>query len=443
MLSKLNSKTKTFGSLLCIATILGLPIWEAYIQRNFLFYFTLLLAPFILHVRHPETGSTRYAYGSLFCLLGHLYFGINILYLAGFLFFILFVIEWQWGKLNDLSIYWIFLLSPLTVFFFGVFSFPIRLELSKLAHLLLSCFITDVSCQGNIILMQGIPFSVDAACMGLKMVGYSYLIFLVLIAYFEKQHQKQLSKPWVIGIMTLGSILILLANLIRIITIIITHAMPDTIEHEIIGIACWVVYVVLPAYFITKIANQKFGTAWKSQAAYSVPLSQTALFCGLCLFLMGIGTYLNLTHIPNTPQAKIEFNLPNITQEILNDGVIQLKNEEILIYIKPSSPPYRADHAPNICWKGSGYTFQKEASTTINGVTILTAELHQEGSILHTAWWYDNGQHQTASQLDWRWNSLKGQGNYQLINITAEHPNILNQYIQQVLQQTIHAHELK
>jgi len=409
-----------------------MPVWGEYLQGSFLFYFTLALGPFIFYVRQPNYASTRYAWSSIFCLLGHLFLGINILFLAGYLFFVLFLIEWKWGKLNELSIYWIFLLSPLTVFFFGVFSFPIRLKLSELATWMLSFLYEETLCQGNIILLQGAEFSVDEACMGLKMVSYSYLAMLVLIAYFEKKEEKQLSRPHIVAILSIGTFLILLANLIRIIIIIVNHAMPGSVGHELIGVVCWLVYVILPSYFISKKAVQKWAKVWQAQSERTIkPLFAGILITGSIL-LLGIGGFQSLFEDKTPAKAIVEFTSKNFDKSTAKDGVLQLKNEEALIYIKPACAPYRADHAPNLCWKGSGYQFKKEKQKTIAGIELMSAELHKNKDVLYTVWWYDNGNHNTASQLVWRWNSLKGKGNYQLINVTTDDPLLLKKYIQTI-----------
>ncbi|BDS11423.1 exosortase N [Aureispira anguillae] len=425
----LNSKTVLIGSLIAIATTLGIPVWMEYLQGGFLFYCTILLAPYILYVQQKEVASTRYAWASLISALGHLYLGMNILYLAAYLFFVLFLVEWKWGKLNALSIYWIFILSPLTVFLFSVFSFPIRLELSRLASWLLHFIQPQLSCQGNIILLHGTAFSVDEACMGLNMVSYSYLVILVLIAYFEQQLKKQLAKAWIIIILSLGTVLILLANLFRIIAIILAQAMPETFAHEAIGILSWLFYVVLPTFFLVKFVVQQWGGSPALSAPKTLP---PALLFGLlssCLLLLGVGSYQTLLHPPVPPLAIVPTPLNGFEQTITQGGVVQLKNEEALIYIKPACAPYRADHSPNICWKGSGYSFSKEQIQTIGNRSILTAQLQKGNDILYTAWWYDNGNHQTTSQIEWRWNALKGKGHYQLINITVEEEALLEKYL--------------
>jgi exosortase N len=425
----LNPKNRLIGSLLLLALLIGIPVWQSYLHGGFLFYFTILLAPYILYVQQKEVASTRYVWASIFCGIGHLVLGINILYLSAFLFFVLFLIEWQYGKLNALSIYWIFLLSPLTIFLFGVFSFPIRLELSSLASWLLSFVQSDLTCQGNIIVLNGAEFSVDEACMGLKMVSYSYLVFLVLIAFFEKKRQVELSKPLVVLVLSIGTVLILFANLIRIITIILLQAMPDTAAHEIIGVISWLAYVISPIFFLIRFIVHKWGRIYPIQAPKKLSSFLVTTLCISSLSLLAIGSYKTLTKDKTPLKAIVPIQINGFEQQIAEDGVVQLKNENVLIYIKPACAPYRANHAPNICWKGSGYAFSKECLKTIDNLTVITAQLKKGDDILYTAWWYDNGNTQTANQLEWRWNALKGQGNYQLFNVTVEDPELLKKYI--------------
>lgn len=425
----LNSKNKLIGSFLALTLLIGIPVWQDYLHGNFFFYFTLLLGPYILYVQQKEVASTRYAWASILCGMGHLILGINILYLSAALFFVLFIIEWQYGKLNALSIYWIFILSPLTIFLFGVFSFPIRLELSRIASGLLQFVQPNLTCQGNIIVLNGAEFSVDEACMGLKMVSYSYLVFLVFIAHFEKKHQVILSKPFVIMLLSVGTLLILFANLIRIITIILFQAMPDTILHEGIGLISWLAYVILPSFWLIRFSICYFGKNYIIQSPKQLPVKSVLLVSTTALVLLTLGSYQALTKNKTPPKATIPIQLKGFEKRIAKDGVVQLRNEVALIYIKPSCAPYRADHAPNICWKGSGYSFSKEQLRTIKNKTVLAAQLKKGEDILYTAWWYDNGLHQTASQVEWRWNTLQGNGNYQLMNVTVESPELLDDYI--------------
>jgi hypothetical protein len=50
---------------------------------------------------------------------------------------------------------------------------------------------------------------------------------------------------------------------------------------------------------------------------------------------------------------------------------------------------------------------------------VYTALLVNGKEKLATAWWYSNGNRHVTDQLDWRWNMVKGEKGYALINVTA------------------------
>ena len=118
---------------------------------------------------------------------------------------------------------------------------------------------------------------------------------------------------------------------------------------------------------------------------------------------------------------------------ILPDGIVKYENEEILAYIKPILGFYAAEHSPLICWQGSGYTFGEVKLDTINGLEIYTGTLKKGNNTLQTAWWYDNGVTRTASQTTWRASILRGQPNFNLINISANNELVLRENIKNIL----------
>ena len=72
-----------------------------------------------------------------------------------------------------------------------------------------------------------------------------------------------------------------------------------------------------------------------------------------------------------------------------------------------------------VCWKGSGYVFNEMHEQPVTGGPIYTALLTSGEERLRTAWWYDNGMHQTIDQTEWRLDVLKGGKSYFLVNITS------------------------
>ena len=128
--------------------------------------------------------------------------------------------------------------------------------------------------------------------------------------------------------------------------------------------------------------------------------------------------YLEQTHCPKT---------------IEKDGILKYKNDVILVYLKPIPGFYAAEHSPLICWQGSGYIFGQVKSMLINDIEIYTGVLKKGDETLQTAWWYDNGKSQTASQTEWRTAILKGEPNFNLVNITAVDTATLYKNIENIL----------
>ncbi len=81
----------------------------------------------------------------------------------------------------------------------------------------------------------------------------------------------------------------------------------------------------------------------------------------------------------------------------------------------------------------SGYTFGQVKSMLINDIEIYTGVLKKGSETLQTAWWYDNGQTQTVSQTEWRTAILKGEPNFNLVNITAADTATLYKNIKLIL----------
>ena len=96
---------------------------------------------------------------------------------------------------------------------------------------------------------------------------------------------------------------------------------------------------------------------------------------------------------------------------------------------------YSSDHNPSICWRGSGYSFQKIQTCSISGVQIFHAILQKENEQLYTAWWYDNGTNATISQLSWRWDEISSGRHYSIVNITTTSEAALLQSVDRTLKE--------
>ncbi len=413
------------------------------------------MLPYLIIVKSKNRTGWFYSFLTIISLIGSLYLPTRTLHFFTLAFAALAYIEWQYGRLNLLPMFAVVLMSSLVTNFSLVFSFPIRLKISTLAAKGLSIFDPKTYSDGNIIHFRETDFSVDTACMGLTMLQMSLLLALFLMAYFERFwfvprndsydfHSENivshnvftpLSIMAVLGI-ALG--LNVFFNLLRIILLVLFGWMPDTFMHDAAGVVGLGLYVFLPLYFIVKTgasflnnssytfpisAFPKVKNFWKRVLTFKIINSFKYSFTILTLIWL---TYISFYKISDKiPQAKSNLltinylEKSNCPKTLGKDGILKYENDEILAYLKPIPGFYAAEHSPLICWQGSGYTFGHVKSMLINDIEIYTGILKKGDDTLQTAWWYDNGKIQTASQTAWRTAILNGEPNFNLVNITA------------------------
>lgn len=312
-----------------------------------------------------------------------------------------------------------------------LFSFPIRLQLTRCAGTLLSFTGTHVSVQGNMIIVKGNEFSVDPACMGLQMIITSLLCGMILLGFYQKKFGKILKGWQVISILSLIILLNIIANLFRIICLVNFRVPPDTFAHEMIGIICLVVYVILPVMIMSKWSVQRYGIANKNlRGTYYIRSASGMLvrhvLLAVCLLIGMKRTVIDSQIVTGIPQVA-GYNVGS-----LPGNVIKLENSHSLVYIKHIPGCYYTEHHPMICWKGSGYEFLQIQERWVDGTMVYTALLQQGNDKLYTAWWYENGQQSTTSQFQWRWDVFRGGHPYSLVNVTATNQEQLEKEIGEI-----------
>ncbi len=395
----------------------------SYLQINFTINnLVYLLVPLIIYIRQPDVYSYRYGVAGL--IFGVLYgFSGTVFYLflaIGCCAF--FILETTLGKLNNLAPLVLLLLTPLVKYFFDVFGFPVRLGLTQLASHILGLFSFDFSANGNMITHNQSVYAVDAACMGLKMVITSLLTGFLWMTYFERKHKKSFSLAGIGTLLALTGLLVILNNLVRIMLLVVTDSPPGSFAHEAIGIVCLLVWVIIPQYWTIRQAGRFF----RETVSPSPGKRPVMAYAGLLVGAVGI-MGLTFREVPDLPfdKALAGIRWPGYTTKVLASNVVEVRSPYTLIYIKPKRNFYNSHHAPFMCWRGSGYHITNERIETVNNREICLATLSKGQERLHTAWFYDNGDHKTIRQLDWRWRSLKGEEGFRLVNITSENEQVL------------------
>lgn len=363
-------------------------------------------------------GLRRYGYVAVVLLVCTALMPVKtILYLA-ILSGVFYLVESLYGKLNFLHIVTVLVMSPFFQYLSNIFLFPIRLYLSSWAGELLSFSGAEVLVQGNVLITGGQEFSVDPACMGLNMMVVSLLLALMLTGVFQKKYQLQSHWLHILGILLITFVLNIVSNLLRILLLVQFTILPGEAMHDFTGIICLLVYVVAPMFLLVKFSTKRLGRNKPGQAQkLKVSIAPHILLAALHVFL----TLKVIAEKPAAPAANAAVLAEHgYAVQTLDNDVIKLYSDSVLIYLKPITSFYSADHSPMICWKGSGYDLNKINTTTVAGRAVYTAVLQKSNEVLYTCWWYDNGLSHTISQVEWRWQMLRGAGNYSIVNITSE-----------------------
>jgi exosortase N len=231
----------------------------------------------------------------------------------------------------------------------------------------------------------------------------------------------------------------LVANMIRILVLVYFDIRPENKMHEVTGLICLAIYVLLPSLWIIQLLIKKWGIKAVSLPTASLPTPKTSRFLlkhiSLALLLACSSIYICRKN--NRP---IPHSLPQVSGYIgayYDSDVIQYRNASALVYIKKINGVFSAEHNPAMCWLGSGYIFESIDQASFQGVAVYTGILKKGNERLYTAWWFDNGHNRTLGQLDWRWEVLKGSKPYSVVNVTAADKRLLNEEIYKIISRGI------
>lgn len=406
-----------------------------YLNTSDLFFWIGFLSLPLSYKIRRDRKSSRFLWPAVGCGLVSIVFPTTFLIYCGIIFCILFIIEQLEGRTNYLFVFHLLLLSPIFQYFDSIISFPIRLGLSNLAGSMLAFAGYDILISGNLIKMDGVDFLVDSACSGLFMLRYSFLFGVIILAYFQTNNCWNLKN--LILLFGALSILNIIGNLIRIVLLIIFKVMPDFWFHEFLGLIIFLIYSLLPFYFLSKFYSER-KSAYPGNSAnlksFSLQKFMYSYVVVLIIFMLACWN--------NSHRIEREFHLNEGLKsayevEKVNDKVYKLRTANALVYLKPPVEPYHADHNPLICWKGSGYDFKHISSDKIGDLEVSIAELIKGDDKLFTMWWFDSGKHKTNSQWDWRLRSLSKNEDFYLVNITAENLEKLHEEARLILSKKI------
>ncbi len=425
----ISSNKSLFGGFVAaylVVLVLALQHYLPWTSVNFIL--GCLIIPFALNSSWPSTPSLRLQVPAiLFLAVSYFIPKTTTLFLA-LTTSLLCLVEHKTGKISLLAVIVLLCMTPSIQYLSCVFSFPIRLWLTTIAGKVLGLTGCQASVAGNIITLGKLDYSVDPACMGVKMFLTSLLCGIFMVLVLQKKQSRKLGAGWQLLCLSGIFLLNLLANIIRIVILVYFKIRPEAPLHEITGLICLIAYVLVPGYFLAKFMVNNFGraTVLVAEASTSQPVKSRWVPHLLLLITCICSAFIFKSQPPETGShtAKL-IQVPGYTASCFNKDVTQYSNGHSLTYIKRIDSFLFADHNPFICWTGSGYEFEALKETNVDGNKVYLATLKKGKERLYTSWWYDNGAYATTSQLNWRLRSLKGAPNFSVVNVTAADKDLL------------------
>lgn len=410
------------GSVLLVLLI-GASIWllHHYIDTSAVnFLFGMCVLPFL--IQHSERQLSFVWVLLLMCFFVSVLFFLpasTFLFLAAVVIF-LYILNVSWRSRIVYAGLVLLLMSPVASYIASVFTFPIRIRMTEWVGTLLKKGGWDIAVSGNTLSLDGSDFTVDAACMGLKMLEVSLIAGIFLIVHFEKKYNRRAPAVGVSAYLLLVFGLNILCNLFRMIILVVMKWMPNTLLHEFAGILCFGVYVILPAIYISSMIVRRWGVIYKEPASSSKDVSAVAVKRVLMLLLLFVtgGLQIRYSNTGTAPLSQL-LTINGYQLSASAEGISKYFNGHTLVYIKSVRGFFDTDHQPMLCWKGSGYVFAHVKAVAMSSYSVYTAQLKKGDNQLFSAWWYSNGERSTISQWNWRSQMLRGGRVYYLINVTC------------------------
>jgi len=393
----------------------------------------LVIAPLGLTVE-PKF-SYRYAFAVLICFLLGITLQTRTFFYFAWVFFGLLWIEVFVGKTSKLWVLLPFIASPIFDYIFSVWSFPLKIAISEATAIVFSQLGLTAAAEGNMVLFEGKQFTVDDACMGLKLFSLAYLFSWILLAFVEKKLQIRLSWKLLISIFIMVFVLNILANFVRILLLVFFQIPPEDSLHDWVGIGAVIVYIVLPIGFFIKWFFRKMPLTISNSIQLLPSLNKNLVMVAALSILVGVMPFFFQEKTNTIAQnTHLVLEIPNFKKQELPNDIVQYSNAEILIYQKFLKNFYSLEHSPLLCWKGSGYAFEQVKKVRVHHKEIWMGVLKKDQQQLHTAWWMDNGKEQSIHLWDWRWQWLKTGTPYYLFNVTASSQKELMDFLEKKIQ---------
>lgn len=422
-----------FSLLLIVHFGIGLYFLQGYVPWQSLnFMIAVAGLPVIIYGSVSGERSFRFVFLSLTAALSAYFFPVNAVLFLALIFSAAGLIEWVYGKMSVIPLLIVLIISPVS-YIITILSFPIRIWLTKIAAGIIDSIGSGAIAAGNVITYNGTDYSVDPACMGLKMLSTSLWFSLYLLHFIQKKHNRYLGLHMLLLLLVIVVLLNIVTNLSRIVLLVYFNIQPDDIMHDLVGAGCFTLYTVLPVLYLFNNLVERHGKAPADkpglQPGGSIARGIMPVAVLAVIVFSGMHIRTNNNHVPVTNVRQIK----GYTCDNFSNDVVRITNDNTLIYIKSIPAFYTSEHNPLMCWVGSGYEFNQLKERQFKDVIVYTGMLQSNDDVLHTAWWYDNGKKRTVSQLNWRWDMLRGAHKYSVVNVTCNSAEELNREVNKIL----------
>lgn len=414
---------------LCAGCV-GLPFTYVTVSN---FVVGLVLLPFVIFRQGPARINVYYLFGLLlFGWLAHLYL-LKIFFFLMVACFLLLVWEAVAGRLNTIILFQVALMSPVFLQVTTILGFPIRLWLSQCAGTLLQLG-WNVQVEGNLMIVDGFQFAVDEACMGLNMLTLSMLMGVFAVVHHYRKEKRTLSLRWLVVFFAVVFGFNVLSNLFRIVMLVLFRILPENPLHEIFGVLCLLLYVMMPLYYLARTLVQKFGKPFEQAATPTdAPARSRVLLAALGILVLSTSFTIRPEGAESSvPHAFVKFDEAKGAE--LNGGITKLTTDDLLVYVKTIPEFFTGEHTPLLCWRGSGYQFKSIRKARIDQHEIYKGVLSRGHDQLYTAWWYTNGTLVTIDQWEWRSRMVKDQERFALVNVTAKDEQVLDLKLREIFE---------
>ena len=401
--------------------------------------FALTIAAAVLSMRRPGRGLARFAMPlALVFILGYSVIPTRSVLSFGLSLFVVGIVCRLRPFRSAIPLACALLINPFLRYFDALAGFELRLWLSNTAGEILLLFGREVEVIGNVLWLSGQPFSVDAECVGIYLMLTALSVSVLSLAMAEVQSKRQFRWPFLVAVVGLSFVAVIAANLMRILTLVVTGWGPEHTLHGPVGLLAFAAYVLLPLVFGTRwLSKQSFAVQGdreelspKPQFRRGAKLWKLVRMTTLVMLSLSFLVFQAHREAIEAPQAKPLFGAHPASRA---NGVLGYSFADAIVYIKPVPAFYHAEHSPTICWRGSGYQFsQIERKVLPQGGEVFTARLLRDEVVLYTAWWMDNGEIQTLQQGEWRRRMAVGEAPFQLVNVTTDSQEDLSCWIDEL-----------